>query len=122
MLIDTAKLYEVQKYCSLTNHVWAGFHASFNVAAWKKLPPDLQEIVPRATSREAALAERQDFVSMTTDRAAEPDRQGSDVQRAGHEAIPRCAGARAAIYPDMKKTAGDKAWALLEKYVGPLTA
>ena len=26
------------------------------------------------------------------------------------------------FYPDMKKTAGDKAWALLEKYVGPLTA
>ena len=29
---------------------------------------------------------------------------------------------RAGFYPDMKKTAGDKAWALLEKYVGPLTA
>jgi len=28
----------------------------------------------------------------------------------------------AGYYPDMKKTAGDKAWALLEKYVGPLTA
>ena len=26
VLIDTAKLYEVQKYCSLTNHVWAGIH------------------------------------------------------------------------------------------------
>ena len=26
VLIDTAKLYEVQKYCSLTNHVWSGFH------------------------------------------------------------------------------------------------
>ena len=44
VLIDTAKLFEVQKYCSLTNHVWAGFHTSFNVAAWKKLPPDLQEM------------------------------------------------------------------------------
>jgi hypothetical protein len=30
--------------------------------------------------------------------------------------------AKSGYYPDMKKTAGDKAWALLEKYVGPLTA
>jgi len=42
VLIDTAKLYEVQKYCSLTNHVWSGFHVGFNVAAWNKLPPDIQ--------------------------------------------------------------------------------
>ena len=57
VLIDTAKLFEVQKYCSLTNHVWAGFHTSFNVAAWKKLPPDLQEICHRNFSA-VAIAER----------------------------------------------------------------
>ena len=34
----------------------------------------------------------------------------------------RDALAKSGYYPDMKKTAGDKAWALLEKYVGPLTA
>ncbi len=26
ILIDTAKLYEVQKYCSMTSNVWAGIH------------------------------------------------------------------------------------------------
>src|SRR5205085_160421 len=30
VLIDTAKLYEVQKYCSITNHIWSGFHTAFN--------------------------------------------------------------------------------------------
>jgi len=55
----------VQKYCSLTNHVWAGFHTSFNVAAWKKLPPDLQEICHRNFSA-VAIAERQAFVTMTS--------------------------------------------------------
>src|SRR5215831_2288489 len=29
ILIDTAKLYEVQKYCSMTNHLWVGLHVSF---------------------------------------------------------------------------------------------
>jgi TRAP-type transport system periplasmic protein len=42
ILIDTAKLYVVQKYCSMTNHIWVGLQASFNPAAWKRLPPDLQ--------------------------------------------------------------------------------
>jgi len=42
ILIDTAKLYEVQKYCSMTNHIWVGLHVSFNTAAWKRLPGDLQ--------------------------------------------------------------------------------
>ena len=27
-LIDTAKLYEVQKYCSLTSHVWTGIYVA----------------------------------------------------------------------------------------------
>jgi hypothetical protein len=30
--------------------------------------------------------------------------------------------AKTGFYPDMKKLAGDKPWALLEKYVGPLTS
>src|ERR1700737_1834972 len=35
VLIDTAKLYEVQKYCSMTNHIWSGIHISFSNIAWK---------------------------------------------------------------------------------------
>jgi hypothetical protein len=30
--------------------------------------------------------------------------------------------AKIVYYPDMRKTAGDTAWALLEKHVGSLTA
>ncbi len=44
ILIDTAKLYEVQKFCSMTNHIWVGLHVSFNNAAWKRLPSDIQAI------------------------------------------------------------------------------
>ena len=65
VLIDTAKLYEVQKYCSLTNHVWAGFHTSFNVAAWKRLPPDLQETVAHASSTRRRWPSAHDCVTMT---------------------------------------------------------
>jgi tripartite ATP-independent transporter DctP family solute receptor len=120
VLIDTAKLYEVQKYCSLTNHVWSGFHVSFSPAAWKKLPPDLQEIVHRNFTA-AAVAERQDFVAMTQTEQENLAAKGLTFNAADQKPF-REALAKSGFYPDMKKTAGEKAWALLEKYVGPLTS
>ena len=36
-IISTAKLYEVQKYCSLTNHMWDGFWFLANRRAWERL-------------------------------------------------------------------------------------
>jgi tripartite ATP-independent transporter DctP family solute receptor len=120
VLIDTAKLYEVQKYCSLTNHVWAGFHPAFNIAAWKRLPPDLQATVERNFDAEA-LAERQDFVKMTTTEQQNLIAKGMTFNAPDTKPF-RDALSKSGYYPDMKKAAGDKAWALLEKYVGPLTA
>jgi len=120
VLIDTAKLYEVQKYCSLTNHVWSGFHVSFANGAWKKLPPDLQEIVHRNFSA-AAMAERQDFVTMTQTEQQNLAAKGLTFNQPNLKPF-REVLAKSGFYPDMKKTAGEKAWGLLEKYVGPLTA
>ena len=120
VLIDTAKLYEVQKYCSLTNHIWAGFHTSFNVAAWKRLPPDLQALCQK-NFNEQALIERQDFVTMTTTEQKNLTAKGLTFNSPDNKPF-REALAKSGFYPDMKKTAGDKGWALLEKYVGPLTS
>src|SRR5216683_7792099 len=39
-IIATAKLYEVQKYCSLTNHMWDGFWFLANRRSFEKLPED----------------------------------------------------------------------------------
>src|SRR6266542_6137696 len=57
-VIDIAKLYEVQKYCSITNHMWDGFWFLANAGAWTKLPKDLQEIVARNLNA-AALKDRE---------------------------------------------------------------
>ncbi len=118
VLIDTAKLYEVQKYCSLTNHVWAGFHTSFNVAAWKKLPPDLQETVHSIFSAEA-LAERQDFVTMTGSEQQNLTSKGLSFNKPETKPF-RDELAKSGFYADIRKTSGDEGWALLEKYVGHL--
>ena len=61
-IISTAKLYEVQKYCSLTNHMWDGFWFLANRRAWERLPQDLRTIVRQAHQRgrrEAARRRRQ---------------------------------------------------------------
>jgi tripartite ATP-independent transporter DctP family solute receptor len=118
VLIDTAKLYEVQKFCSLTNHVWAGFHTSLNVAAWKKLPPDLQEVTYRIFSAEA-LAERKDFVSMTESEQQNLTSKGLSFNKPDIKPF-RVELSKSGFYADIHKTAGDEAWAMLEKYVGEL--
>jgi tripartite ATP-independent transporter DctP family solute receptor len=46
-LISTAKLYEVQKYCSMTNHMWDGFWFLMNRKAWAALPDDIKAIVAK---------------------------------------------------------------------------
>src|ERR1700722_18601566 len=111
VLIDTAKLYEVQKFCSLTGHVWAGFHVSFNNAAWKKLPPDVQETVHKIFSEEA-LAERKDFVTMTETEQQNLTSKGLAFNKPDIKPF-RDALGQSGFYGDMKKMSGDPAWALL---------
>jgi TRAP-type transport system periplasmic protein len=118
ILIDTAKLYEVQKFCSITNHVWAGIHYSFSNLAWKRLPADLQELSAKHFNA-AALSEREDWQKMTKDEIENLTGKGmvfntpdikpfQDILKKG------------GYYADMKKKSGDKTWALLEQYAGPL--
>jgi tripartite ATP-independent transporter DctP family solute receptor len=118
ILIDTAKLYEVQKYCSITNHTWAGIHYSFANPYWQKLPADLQALSEKHFNA-AAMVEREDWQTMTKEETANLTGKGMvfntpDV-RPFQEVLKK-----AGFYEDMQKKSGDKAWALLEKYVGPL--
>jgi TRAP-type transport system periplasmic protein len=118
IMIDTAKLYEVQKYCSITNHVWAGIHYAFSNLAWKRLPPDLQQLAEKHFT-EAATIERQDWQKMTkaeTDKLTGTGMIFNMPDTKPFQEVLRKAG----FYSDMKKKSGDKAWALLEKYVGGL--
>jgi tripartite ATP-independent transporter DctP family solute receptor len=43
--IETMKLDQVQKYCSLTNHMWVGYWLLMNGPFWAGMPPDQQKIV-----------------------------------------------------------------------------
>ena len=73
--IDTAKFYEVQKYCALTNHMWDGYWFIGNRRAWERLPTDLKEIVSRNIN-DAALLQRTDVENLGNTLKAELQAKG----------------------------------------------
>jgi tripartite ATP-independent transporter DctP family solute receptor len=60
--IYTSKLHEVQKYLSLTRHVYTPAYVTSGLAAWRRLPEDVRAIL------EATARELQAFVYDTADR------------------------------------------------------
>jgi tripartite ATP-independent transporter DctP family solute receptor len=118
-LISTAKLYEVQKYCSLTNHMWDGFWFLANRRAWEKVPQDIRAIVARNINA-AALKERRDTAELNGSLRGELESKGlvfNQPDVAPFREKLRSAG----FYAEWKAKYGDDAWALLEKSVGKLS-
>lgn len=117
-LIDESKFYEVQKYVSLTGHIWSGLHTSFNLAAWQKLGPKIQDIAGHYFE-EAALKERKvwlDNLAVVTKSLQDHGMVFNTPDIEPFRALARKNG----FYEEMKKRMGDEAWALLEKYAGKL--
>jgi tripartite ATP-independent transporter DctP family solute receptor len=118
-IISTAKLYEVQKYCSLTNHMWDGFWFLANRRAWEKLPEDVRTIVARNINA-AAVNERGDVAKLNAGLRQELAGKGltfNQPETAPFREKMRSAG----FYSEWKGKYGDEAWALLEKSVGKLS-
>jgi TRAP-type transport system periplasmic protein len=117
-LIDEAKFYEVQKYVSMTGHVWTGIHCAFNLAAWKKLPADLQDIVGHHLT-EAATLQRADWLRSNETEMQSLKEHGMVFNTPDIGPF-RDLARKNGFYTEIKKRMGDEAWALLEKYTGKL--
>jgi len=117
-LISTAKLYEVQKYCSLTNHMWDGFWFLANRRAWEALPADIRAIVAKNVNA-AAVKERSDTEKLNATVMA--DLKGKGLVFNQPEVAPFRDKLRSAgFYSEWKGKYGEHAWSLLEKSVGKL--
>ena len=117
-LILIAKLYEVQKYISITNHMWDGQFTLVNGKVWAALPDNLKEILARNFNK-AALREHDDLMKVNQNVEAELTKFGLEFHRTDPEAF-RSAISKAGYYKKWKATFGDEAWAMLEKYSGRL--
>ncbi|SDV50371.1 TRAP transporter substrate-binding protein [Chitinasiproducens palmae] len=117
-IIFTAKLYEVQKFCSLTNHMWDGFWLLGNKQSFARLPKDLQDIVRRAAN-EAAVKQRADVRSLEGE--VRQRLEAAKMQFNTVDAQPfRAKLAAGKFYDEWKKKFGPEEWAILEKYSGRL--
>jgi TRAP-type transport system periplasmic protein len=118
-IIETYKLYEVQKFCSISNHMWAGYWMLMNSAAKDSLPKDVFDTLER-NMNETALLQRTDVENLNATLQPKLTQEGltfNNVNRDTFKAKLRESG----FYDQQKKTYGDEAWALLEKAVGKLT-
>jgi TRAP-type C4-dicarboxylate transport system substrate-binding protein len=118
-VIATAKLYEVQKYCSLTNHMWDGFWFLANRRAWEALPDDVRTIVAKNINA-AALKEREDTAKLNAGLQQDLAAKGLTFNQPAPGPF-RDKLRAANFYSEWKGKYGDEAWALLEKSVGSLT-
>ena len=110
------KLYEVQKYMSMTNHSWSGYNLLANLKAWQRLPPDVQRVIER-NGRKFAGLQRADTVKMNGGLRAELTRRGMIFNDADTASFRAGLGP---YYARWKAYIGQRATSLLEANVGRL--
>src|SRR5262249_40993246 len=74
-IIELFKLYEIQKYVSLTSHLWAGFNLMASLKVWEKLPTDIREIIERNAVKYVKI-QRQENGAMNNTLQAKLTEQG----------------------------------------------
>jgi tripartite ATP-independent transporter DctP family solute receptor len=118
-IISTAKLYEVQRYCSLTNHMWDGFWFLANRRAWERLPENLRTIVAKNINL-AGKNEREDVAKLNANLQGELAGKGLVFNRPDPAPF-RDKLRQAGFYTEWKSKFGEEAWSLLERAVGKLS-
>jgi tripartite ATP-independent transporter DctP family solute receptor len=118
-LIDSNKIYEVQKYCALTSHQWDGWWMLGHKPTWNKLPDDLKEIISRNISQ-STLDERADVRATTKMLQEKLSAAGLTFNEPDRESF-RDMLQSTTYYKDWRAKFGDKAWDILQHYCGTLS-
>jgi tripartite ATP-independent transporter DctP family solute receptor len=118
-LIELAKLYEVQKYVCMTDHMWDGFWMLANKRSFNGLPADIRQTITQELNR-SALDERADLAKLNQSVSDSLKGQGLTFIEVDKPAF-REALKQAGFYAEWKKKFGDQAWGILESEVGTLS-
>ena len=117
-IIATARLYEVQKSCSLTGHVWDGYWVLGNKRSFQKLPLDVQQIIQREIDK-SATEQRADVAQLNSSLTVDLKAKGINFLTVPQEDF-RKKLASTNFYSEWKTKYGPAAWDLLEKVSGKL--
>ncbi|WP_336749655.1 TRAP transporter substrate-binding protein [Pantoea vagans] len=109
------KFYEVQKYCSMTSHMWDGLTVVCNSDIYNGIPDELRNVFNQ-TFNDTALLQRQDMVNLNTSLRESLSKKGmvfNDIDKAPFRQKLTDAG----FYKKWRGIVGEEVWALYEKYV-----
>jgi tripartite ATP-independent transporter DctP family solute receptor len=113
-----AKMHEVGKYISNTNHMWDGFWFVANRRSFEALPASARDIVTRNIN-EAALRQRVDVEKLNGSLKSELSQKGIQFVDVKPDAF-REKLQQSGFYSEWKNRMGEEAWSLLESVSGKL--
>ena len=116
--IQTMKLDQVQKYCSLTNHMWVGYWLLVNGAFWAGLPPEHQTAV--AATFDAQALEQRLANQALDDSLEEVLKKGGMSFASPDRATFQAVLTKAGFYRTWQAKFGAPLWSALEGTTGPL--
>lgn len=116
MIVDL-KIHEVQKYISLTSHMWDGPWILANKAMWEGMSKAQSDMVAKHLYQ-AAREQRADVVAFDANFNARIP-AGLTVVKGDSEAF-RQKLVASGFYGEWKGKLGNEVWSLLEKYTGKL--
>ncbi len=116
--IQTMKLDQVQKYCSLTNHMWVGYWLLVNGPFWSGLPPEHQKIVADTFDAQAL---EQRAANQKLDASLEDVLKQQGMEFIQIDVSPfRAKLTSAGFYKTWQDKFGAPLWSALEGVTGPL--
>lgn len=117
-LIETQKFYQVQKYCSLTNHMWVGYWLICNQDFWQSLPAEDRQIVEAAFNDQAPIQRTQNN-ALNNSTQSKLTSQGMVFNTTDPTQF-RDVLVKTGFYAEWQKKFDPTLWAALEQYTGKL--
>lgn len=118
-LIETQKFYQVQKYCSLTDHMWVGYWLLVNGPFWNGLSADVRKIVADTFDAQA-LEQRK--ANQALDGTLEATLKGQGMEFVTPDkSLFQKALITSGFYKTWQAKFSPALWSALEKTTGPLS-
>ncbi len=115
-IVELFKLYEVQKYVSMTNHLWSGFNLIANLKTWDSLPQDARGVIARNAAKFVSI-QRKENAALNDSLRPRLTAQGMIFNEAETSSFRARLGP---FYANWKETVGPQTWNLLEAHTGKL--
>jgi len=117
-IIYPLKVYEVQKYLSLTGHFYGVFGVYMNKRFFDGLPPDLQKAVD-SSARDSILWHRKTIVAEEAGYLEGLKKVGIGINQPSPEQLKLFRDKAAPVYDDVRKTVGPE---LMDRFLATLKA